>query len=160
MKILIHSSLDFKFEMIKVKKYIEHKTEHCVVLPELIRYQYIRDKMGDDGTFTKIKNRLTKDNLKNVADCDCLLILNYTHRGIENYVGGNSFMEMVVAFYYNKPIYLLNEIPKAMNYTEEIKALYPTIVYDIDNFVKTISEDALCDMESIDVSNIAEINKV
>ncbi len=146
MKILIHSSLDFKEEMIKVKKCIEHKTNHCVILPELIRYQHIRDEMGDDVTFTKIKNKLTKENFKNVAECDCLLILNYTHRGIENYVGGNSFMEMAVAFCFNKPIYLLNEIPKSMNYTEEIKALYPTIVYDIDTFINTISEEVLCDI--------------
>ena len=110
-----------------------------VILPELKRYQNIRDIDGDDKSFTKIKNRLTVDNIKNVEKCDVLLILNYSHRGIDNYVGGNSFIEMCIAFYLKKPIYLLNDIPENMPYTEEIKAFYPVVVYDFINLIKFIN---------------------
>lgn len=138
-KLLIHASLDFADEMINAKNYIINNfSDYYVLLPELIRYQHIRDVDGDDTTFTKIKNRLTIDNIRNVENCDYLLILNYDHRGIKNYIGGNSFLEMVVAFYLKKPIYLLNEIPEEMTYTEEIKALYPVVVYSVDNFIKYI----------------------
>lgn len=136
MKVLIHASLDLKDEMIFAKKIIEEKTNNKVILPELTRYQDIRDVDGDDETFTKIKNRLTKDNFKNVSNCDCLFILNKTHRNVENYVGGNSFMEMVVAFYLNKPIFLLNPIPEGMHYTEEIKSLYPIVTNGYDAFIE------------------------
>ncbi len=138
MKILIHASLDFKQAMIDAKKYIENNSVHQVVLPELTRYQDIRDVKGDDDSFTKIKNRLTKDNFQNVEKCDGLLILNYSHREIKNYVGGNSFMEMVVAFFLKKPIYLLNDIPENMTFTEEIKSLYPIVVQNLSNFIKII----------------------
>ena len=136
-RLLIHASLDFVDEMINAKNNIEGKFE--VILPELVRYQHIRDVDGDDETFTKIKNRLTIDNMKNVEICDALLILNYSHRNIENYIGGNSFVEMCIAFYLGKPIYLLNDIPKDMPYTEEIKALYPIVIHSIEKFVEIVT---------------------
>ena len=139
MKILIHASLDLKQEMIDAKKYIEDNSVHKVMLPELTRYQDIRDVYGDDETFTKIKNRLTKENFQNVENCDALLIINNSHRGIKDYIGGNSFMEMVIAFYLKKPIYLLNDIPKGMTYTEEVKSLYPNVVHSISRFLNILN---------------------
>ena len=120
MKILIHASLDFVKDLVFAQKSIEGLTKHEVLLPELIRYQYIRDEQGDDEAFTKIKNRLTKENISNVEKCDCLLILNHNHRGIENYVGGNSFIEMIIAFYLKKPIYLLLSLEKRIGNRKEL----------------------------------------
>lgn len=135
MKILIHASLDFRQDIICSQEYINKNSNYEVILPDLHRYQYIRDDLGDDITFTKIKNKLTIQNFRNVVNCDVLLILNYTHRGIKNYVGGNSFMEMVLAYYLNKPIYLLNDIPNNMTYSEEIKALYPIVIHTLSDFI-------------------------
>lgn len=133
-KLLIHASLDFADKMVSANNYIENNFKNYkVILPELTRYQHIRDIEGDDETFTKIKNRLTIENMGNVESCDVLLILNYSHRGIENYVGGNSFVEMCIAFYLKKPIYLLNDIPEYMPYTEEIKSFFPQVVHSLEN---------------------------
>lgn len=137
-KLLIHASLDFVDNMLLEKKNIERNSGLKVILPELTRYQHIRDEQGNDELFTEIKNRLTLDNISNVEKCDCLLILNYDHRGIKNYIGGNSFLEMIVAFYLRKPIYLLNDIPESMTYTEEIKALYPIVIHNVSNLNKII----------------------
>ena len=132
-KLLIHASLDFADKIISAKDYIENNfANYRVIFPELTRYQYIRDVEGDDKMFTQIKNRLTIENMKNVEICDDLLILNYSHRNIENYVGGNSFIEMCIAFYLKKPIYLLNNIPEHMPYTEEIKSFYPQVVHSLE----------------------------
>ena len=48
-------------------------------------------------------------------------------------------MEMVIAFFLKKPIYLLHEIPEDMTITEEIKSLYPTVVHTMSNFLKMIN---------------------
>jgi len=40
---------------------------------------------------------------------DTILIVNATKNGIDNYIGPNSFAEIVFAFYYNKNIFILNE---------------------------------------------------
>jgi nucleoside 2-deoxyribosyltransferase len=138
MKVLIHASLDFKSEMVLAKKFIEKHSDLLVDLPDLERYQPIRDELGDDKKFTEIKNKLSRQNIELVEQCDCLLILNYDHRGIQNYVGGNSFLEMVIAFYLRKPIYLLKDIPLRMSYTEEIKAFYPKVVHSLEGFIKEI----------------------
>ncbi len=138
MKILLHASLDFANEMLQVKQYLEQYKNITVLLPNLTRYQHIRDENGDDITFTKIKNQLIRQNINLVTECDILLILNPTHRNVKNYIGGNSFLEMTLAFYLNKAIYLLNDIPNNMSYTEEIKAFYPKVVYSIDNFLKEV----------------------
>lgn len=140
MKILLHASLDFASEMYSAKNHIEELTSSIVMLPDMQRYQHIRDEYGDDEKFTKIKNRLTFENMKNVEKCDCLFVLNYSHRGFKNYIGGNSFLEMVIAFYLKKPIYILNPIPEGMTYSEEIKSLYPTVVYSIDKFAELIEK--------------------
>ena len=74
--------------------------------------------------------------MNNVRNCDALLILNYSHRGIKNYIGGNSFMEMVIAFFIGKPTYLLYDIPEGMSYTEEIKSLYPKVLGSLEAICK------------------------
>lgn len=135
MKILIHASLDFKQEILSANDWLKNNTNHQIILPELTRYQHIRDEEGRFEEFNEIKNRLTKENFANVERCDCLLILNYTHRGYENYVGGNSFMEMVLAYYLKKPIYLINPIPENMPYTEEIKSFYPKVLDSLKDFI-------------------------
>ena len=134
MIILIHASLDKRQEMIDAKKRIESVSNHTVILPELTRYQHIRDEEKNDRLFDEIKHKLTDENIKNVENADALLILNHDHRGIQNYIGGNSFLEMVVAYYLRKPIYLLNPIPIGMPYTEEIRALFPIVIDSLDYF--------------------------
>lgn len=148
MRITIHASLDFKDQILEAKKYLEAQGFE-VILPELRRYQHIRDEMGDDKRFTKIKTELTRENISNVEKCDCILILNYSHRGYENYVGGNSFLEMVLAFYLHKPIYLLNDIPEGMPYTEEIKALEPVVMGSLERFVNIARGDRNPETENI-----------
>jgi nucleoside 2-deoxyribosyltransferase len=134
LRVTIHASLDFKTEMIAAKQYLESRGFQ-VILPELKRYQHIRDELDDEERFTTIKAQLTRQNISNVEKCDCLLILNYDHRGYRNYVGGNSFLEMAIAFYRHKPIYLLHDIPESMPYTEEIKALSPIVLGSLERLV-------------------------
>lgn len=44
------------------------------------------------------------------ANTDKVLIVNNRKGDIDNYIGPNSFAEIAFSFYYNKPIYLLNDI--------------------------------------------------
>lgn len=131
MKILIHASLDFKPQIITAASTLTNFG--CeILLPDLTRYQHIRDRDGDRERFNTIKRRLQRENGDNVAAADVLLILNLSHRGVENYVGGNSFYEMAIAFYLEKPIMLTHAIPADMAYTEEIEAFGPRIIGPIE----------------------------
>jgi len=63
------------------------------------------------------------------------LVANYNKREIQNYIGGNSFLEMGFAHILRKKIFLLNEIPE-MIYSDEIKAMQPIILNGILSDVK------------------------
>lgn len=59
---------------------------------------------------------------------DAILVVNPTKLAVKNYIGGNTLMEMGFAYYLKKPIYILNDIPKNMIYTEEIQGMRPIIL--------------------------------
>lgn len=66
------------------------------------------------------KAKLMRDHFDKVAKGDAVLILNDEKHGVANYIGGNVLMEMSLAFYLNKPIYILNDIPEDSPFVEEI----------------------------------------
>ena len=61
------------------------------------------------GESKKIASRAHFDRIAN-PDNKVVLIINVTKNGIDNYIGPNSLAEIAMAFYYNKRIYLLNDI--------------------------------------------------
>jgi predicted RNA-binding protein with PUA domain len=66
-------------------------------------------------------------HFKNVEWGDAVLILNYDKNNIPNYIGANTFLEMGVALYLGKKIFLLNEIPEVEN-KEEILGMKPVVI--------------------------------
>jgi hypothetical protein len=58
---------------------------------------------------------------------DAVLVLNFDKNGIENYIGGNTLMELGFAYVNDKKIFLLNPIPQ-MSYTEEIESVEPVVI--------------------------------
>ncbi len=62
-----------------------------------------------------------------VSKADVVLIANYDKHGIKNYIGPNTLMEMGLAFYLQKKIYLLNPIPD-IAWKEEIVGLRPIVI--------------------------------
>lgn len=59
---------------------------------------------------------------------DAILVLNYDRRGVKNYIGGNTFLEIGFAHVLNKKIFLLNPIPDIQFYKSEIEATRPVII--------------------------------
>jgi hypothetical protein len=58
-----------------------------------------------------------------------VLILNYEKHGQANYIGGNVLMEMALAFYQKKPIFILNEAPEDSTFLEEILGVLPVFLH-------------------------------
>jgi len=63
-----------------------------------------------------------------IFNSDAILVLNFTKREIENYIGGNTLMEIAFAYVNDKKIFLLNPIPGAVSYADEIKAMVDNIL--------------------------------
>lgn len=80
-----------------------------------------------ESVANKIKDDLIRDYFKKIEKSDAVLIVNITKNGIENYLGGNAFLEMGFAHVLNKKVYLLNPIPE-VGYKDEIVAMQPVIL--------------------------------
>ena len=81
--------------------------------------------MTKDG-FETGKQKLLQ-HFNKVVWADAILVLNYDKNGVKNYIGGNTLMEMGLAFFLKKKIYLLNQIPE-LSYKEEVLGMRPIIL--------------------------------
>lgn len=93
----------------------------------------IEEKGGIDafpqGHFIwKEKSNAIDDHFAKVAWSDAVLIANYPKHGIDGYVGGNTLMEIAVAHYLKKKIYILMPISSELSYKEEILGMHPTVI--------------------------------
>lgn len=66
------------------------------------------------------KARLMRGHFDEVAAADVILVINDKKHGIDGYIGPNVLMEMGLAFYLDKPIYVLNPVDKMLPVYEEV----------------------------------------
>lgn len=146
MNIAICGSIIFYKEMIKIKNELEKlghivkmpypneiKTDNGDILPAQVYYKKQSQKAYESWLYNE-KSQIIKNYFDIIKKFDAILITNYTKNNIENYIGTNTLIEMGVAFYLDKKIFLLNNIPE-INAKEEIIAMKPII---INNDLKTI----------------------
>lgn len=139
MKITICGSIAFYDKMLEFKKKLE-KNGHKIELPPLEiedknnnkisvqEYYLMRKKEYSNKSWIWDKKKEAMEiHFKKIKTSDAILVLNYEKNNIENYIGGNTLIEMGVAFYLNKKIFLLNKIPE-ISYKEEILGMKPIVI--------------------------------
>lgn len=52
----------------------------------------------DEADIVGRKGRLIRRHTANIETARCVLVANFAKNGIDNYIGANTFLEMVVAF--------------------------------------------------------------
>lgn len=83
---------------------------------------------GDTHDYPK-KTALMRGHFAKVEKGDAVLVLNYEKHGVTNYIGGNVLMEMAIAFYLKKPIFILNDLPSESAFLEELLGLAPIVLH-------------------------------
>ena len=81
-----------------------------------------------DASTYKRKTSLMRNHFRKVTTSDAILVVNFKKNDIEGYLGGNTLMEMAVAFYLKKPIFILNDVSKDFLLYEEIIGVNPVIL--------------------------------
>ncbi len=69
-----------------------------------------------------------RDFWEKIKQSDAILVLNFDRRGVANYIGGNTLMEIGFAHVLNKKIFLWNPVPEIPYYKSEIEATRPVII--------------------------------
>ena len=97
-RIVLCGSMKLKEKIFEIEKILKNKG-YEVVTPKEFKVEMTK---GDATKlhFDEITNEKT----------NIVLTVNVTKNGIENYIGPNTFAEIAMAFYFNKKIYLLNDI--------------------------------------------------
>lgn len=107
-----------------------------------VKYPSTADKMRQTGDYKietyktwfnndndwKRKTKLMNDHIKKVVGADCILMINDQKNGLEGYIGGNGLIEMAIAFYLKKPIYIYRSVSTKSPLYEEIKGMNPIII--------------------------------
>lgn len=109
---------------------IAHKAE-WLRIAEALRNQGYKVEMpdiSDKRAETIDMGLLVRQHTAKIAVSKAVLVYNTAKNGVQNYIGGNTFMEMSVAFAYGKQIYIYNDIPN-MPYSDAISALNPVILH-------------------------------
>jgi hypothetical protein len=147
MKITLCASIAFIDEMAKIKTELK-KMGHEIKMPPLEisnkdgkmisvkEYYAIRKAATDSETWVwQEKERRIRGHFDKIAWSDAILVLNYDKNNVSGYIGGNTFLEIGIAFYLGKKIFLLNQIPD-MPYKEEILAMMPVVINDDLTLIK------------------------
>ena len=146
MKITICGSMVFYKEMKSARDELI-KSGHEVKIPELALEvpqelgggkkvyfgQYIEQNGGID-TFPAehkiwdMKEGAINDHYEKIDWCDGILVVNHEKKGISGYVGGNTLIEIGVAFYLKKKIFILNPVSSELSYKQEIMGMRPVML--------------------------------
>ncbi len=139
MKITLCGSIAFYDEMLDIKKRLEASGHEVKLPPVKVKdaegnlipvkeYYEIRKTAGDDEDWVwDRKAEAIMSHFKKVEWSDAVLVLNHDKKGIKGYVGGNTLMEIGLAFFLDKKLFMLNKIPEIF-YKEELLGMKPTVI--------------------------------
>ncbi len=148
--IVICGSMIFLEKLDKVRDELKTKG-YNVISPKLSKQEVdsgaktFEDLIDERGGMEKvdlkdkiwnIKTKAIKDYLKYIEKADAVLICNFTKGKEINRIGDNAFLEMTVAFYLKKRVFVLNAPPYKSSKCEEVVAMKPTFLFGDLNKIK------------------------
>ena len=146
MKITVCGSIGFYKEMESARDELV-RFGHEVKIPELALEvpkefgsgkkvyfgQFIEQNGGIDAfpaghKIWDLKEGAINDHYEKIDWGDAILVVNHEKRDIAGYIGGNTLIEIGVAFYLKKKIYILNPVSSELSYKQEIMGMKPIII--------------------------------
>lgn len=136
MRITIIGSSRFKEKKIEVKKELIGLKHEPIIHPD---YEaFVRGEkqeiwhMVENGEHAraKIENDYIMWYYRAIVGSDAVLVVNVEKGGVNNYIGGNAFLEMGFAYVNGKKIYCYNDLPsrEECGYADEIQAMQPIVI--------------------------------
>ena len=136
MKIFIICSKHFYDRIGKIKDSLENKG-HEITTPNSYDEPFKEFIMKEKSVkaHQKWKESMMKLHEPKVRANDAILVLNLEKKGIPNYIGGGTFMEIIKAWELNKKIFFYNPLPKCC-FTNELEGINPKVINKNLNLIK------------------------
>lgn len=133
--IVFCSSVTFYKNLFPIKKELE-KMGFRVKLPKTAYIMKRTDNFDEDFWRTWKKNpkdyykkrALMDGHFRKILEGDAILVANYEKNGVKGYIGGNVFMEITIAYFLKKPVFILNDIGDEFPIREELNAISATFL--------------------------------
>ena len=133
MTITICSSANFYQHAVEVEEALRalgfevHLPKSAVRMKQLGDFTVRKTWLADVGDYDK-KADFMRAHFDRVAEGDAVLVVNDEKHAVKNYIGGNVLLEMSLAFYLRKPIFVLNGLPEGSPFEEEILGMMPVVL--------------------------------
>lgn len=133
--IVICSSAAFYKHAVEIADQLEQRNLR-VVLPKSARtmaksgdfdVEKVKTWYGNDDDYDK-KADFMRTHFDEIACGDEIFIINDEKHGVPGYIGPNVLMEMSLAWYQNKRIYVLHDLPENSPFEEELKGMRPIVL--------------------------------
>lgn len=129
MKIGIIGSMQFSERMLAVAEELRRLGHQPVVS---LFVQTMVGKNDEEKERLKIAQKhdenAMKRDIEHLSDVDAILMLNLEKNGVPNYVGGNAFLELGVAYLQGKKLFFTNPLPDTPVFRTELEAFHPVIL--------------------------------
>ena len=134
MRIAICSSALFARQSCEVKEKLEKRGFEVFLYPQKVEVDgrtidvgeyYKMRKNNLTQELLKIKRQLIDEHIKKIKNSDAILVLNLDRGENRGYVGGNTFLEMGIAYFLGKKVFIWKKPSQNLPYFEEIMALSP-----------------------------------
>jgi len=119
----------FHKEMIKLQKKLENMG-FTVYRPQSFQEMGIinyKTATPEETKELKIKYNLIKMHYEKIMASDAILVANYDKKGVEGYIGGNTFLELGFAYVNDRDIFMIKPIPD-LPYKAEIGGMEPIVI--------------------------------
>ena len=132
MKITICGSMTFADKMAEAKKQLEGKG-HSVYVPCDME-QHISDRSLSDNLKADlshmIENDVIRDHFNLIEKSDAIVVLNYPKNSMDGYIGASTMMEMGIAYFLRKKIFVLFDTPSSdeARWAHEVTAMQPVMI--------------------------------
>ncbi|MDP2749593.1 MAG: hypothetical protein Q8O89_02045 [Nanoarchaeota archaeon] len=129
MKIGIISSMQFTEKMFEARDRLNELGHDAFLSSFAGAYVGKSEKEKEELVlFHKNNKDAIREFWRAMQGADAVLVLNYDKKGIKNYVGGNTLMEIGFAHVLNQKVFMLNPIPEMPYCKSEIEAVKPVIL--------------------------------
>ena len=120
--------MQFAKEMMEIRDALL-KLGHEAIIPITTHQCVKQGGLNEDLNFC-LENDVMIDHFNKVRDSEAILVLNYPKNDIKGYIGGSVLMEIAVAKYLGRKIFILHDLPseKDLRYALEIKVAAPVIL--------------------------------
>ena len=129
MNIFLCCSRHFYAKIPPIKAQLEDAGHH-ITLPNSYDNPGKEEAMRQEGAQAHVQWKASMIRLQKekVEANDAILVLNLEKNGVQNYIGGATFLEIFQAFELEKKIFIYNPLPDGI-FKDELTAMAPHVIH-------------------------------